>query len=230
MASLGGGSSSTAGAPAASSRFNLDAMEEKKAPAFQRGKDGHLTLNTGDDFFSNPMGGSSRQASLGEGAPRQPASQHSAVGPLCCGHLHVQVAWLQLAVGAATLLKPLAPPPAASHSAAADRQASLGAVRAYGGMGGSGPPKGKQPAAPAAEGPGAAQQRFGNAKSISSSAFHGQDSKESDYERNQRLQQFQVRGAAGCAAASWQKNGACLPGCLPASCVSSYPFSHPSIH
>ena len=72
VASLGGGSSSTAGAPAASSRFNLDVMEEKKAPAFQRGKDGHLTLNAGDDFFSNPMGGgSSRQASLGE----RPASK-----------------------------------------------------------------------------------------------------------------------------------------------------------
>ena len=82
-----------------------------------------------------------------------------------------------------------------------------------GGSGGGPPPKGKQPAAPAADGPGAAQQRFGNAKSISSSAFHGQDSKESEYERNQRLQQFQVGGWAvltpcwQLADASWQHHG-----------------------
>ena len=43
----------------------------------QRGKDGHLTLNavgTGDDFFSNPLGGgnlSGRQGSLGACGTRQ---------------------------------------------------------------------------------------------------------------------------------------------------------------
>lgn len=55
-------------APAApaSSRFNMDTLEEKKKPAFQRGKDGHLTLNAADDFFSNPLGGSAGRAnSLG---------------------------------------------------------------------------------------------------------------------------------------------------------------------
>lgn len=61
--------------------------------------------------------------------------------------------------------------------------------RGYGGASSSSKPKQE-------EGPGAAQQRFGNAKSISSSAFHGQDNQESEYEKQQRLQQFQV-GAGG---------------------------------
>lgn len=36
----------------------------------QRGKDGHLTLNTSGDFFSNPMGGSSVGVSSGSGGSR----------------------------------------------------------------------------------------------------------------------------------------------------------------
>jgi hypothetical protein len=67
-------------------------------------------------------------------------------------------------------------------------------------------------AKPAEAGPGLAQQRFGNAKSISSSAFHGRDDRESDYEKQQRLQQFQV-GAGACActsASSWVRG--CLVG------------------
>ncbi|EFN50574.1 hypothetical protein CHLNCDRAFT_55734, partial [Chlorella variabilis] len=68
-----------------------------------------------------------------------------------------------------------------------DKQSSFGMPRGgYGGGGGGA--KGK---AAAAEGPGVAQQRFGNAKSISSSAFHGQDNQESEYEKQQRLSQFQ---------------------------------------
>lgn len=62
-----------AAAPAApaSSRFNMDTLEEKKKPAFQRGKDGHLTLAAADDFFSNPLGGAAgRSNSLGGCRPR----------------------------------------------------------------------------------------------------------------------------------------------------------------
>ncbi|PSC67912.1 putative ADP-ribosylation factor GTPase-activating AGD8 [Micractinium conductrix] len=127
------------GAPAApaSSRFTMDALEEKKPAAVARGKDGHLTLNAGDDFFSNPMGSArslDKQSSMGSGVPRGGG---------------------------------------------------------YGGGYGSGaPPPKKQE-----EGPGAAQQRFGNAKSISSSAFHGRDNAESEYEKQQRLSQFQGAGA-----------------------------------
>jgi hypothetical protein len=38
------------------------------SPRMQRGKDGHLTLNSSDDFFSNPLGGGGRSGSLGERA------------------------------------------------------------------------------------------------------------------------------------------------------------------
>lgn len=126
------------GGPPAASRFNMDAMEEKK-PALQRGKDGHLTLNGGDDFFSNPMG---------SGGGMRPGSL--------------------------------------------EKQSSFGMARGGGyGGGGAAAAKGKQ----AQEGPGAAQQRFGNAKSISSSAFHGADDSESNFEKQQRLSQFQGAGA-----------------------------------
>ncbi|GAB4815643.1 hypothetical protein N2152v2_002689 [Parachlorella kessleri] len=55
-----GSKSDAAPSAPAGSRFNMDLMEGKKKPAVQRGKDGHLTLNTsGGDFFSNPMGGGS---------------------------------------------------------------------------------------------------------------------------------------------------------------------------
>ncbi|KAL4434371.1 hypothetical protein ABPG75_000812 [Micractinium tetrahymenae] len=128
-------------APAApaGSRFNMDALEEKKKPAFQRGKDGHLTLNAADDFFSNPMGGG-----------------------------------------------------AAGRSNSLDKPSSSygGAARGAAAGSGAGSSKPKQE-----EGPGVAQQRFGNAKSISSSAFHGRDNQESEYEKQQRLQQFQGAGA-----------------------------------
>ncbi|KAI7836389.1 hypothetical protein COHA_009751 [Chlorella ohadii] len=124
----------------ATSRFNMDTLEEKK-PALQRGKDGHLTLNavgTGDDFFSNPLGGgnlSGRQGSL-------------------------------------------------------DKGPAFGGSRGFGGSASSAAAK-----KPADEGPGVAQQRFGNAKSISSAAFHGRDNAESEYEKQQRLSQFQGSAA-----------------------------------
>lgn len=93
--------------------------------------------------------------------------------------------------------------PAASLTLSAPLPASLqppdkpsafgGSSRAYA----SGPGAGKK-AGPKDEGPGVAQQRFGNAKSISSSAFHGKDDKESEYEKQQRLSQFQVGAGASC--------------------------------
>jgi ADP-ribosylation factor GTPase-activating protein 2/3 len=95
-------------------------------------------VGTGDDFFSNPLGGgnlSGRQGSL-------------------------------------------------------DKPAFGGSSR--GGFGGGSATATKKPAE---EGPGLAQQRFGNAKSISSSAFHGRDNAESEYEKQQRLSQFQGSAA-----------------------------------
>ena len=45
---------------AAASRFAYSQLAEEdeavKAPSVRRGKDGHLTLGTTDDFFSNPTG------------------------------------------------------------------------------------------------------------------------------------------------------------------------------
>lgn len=98
---------------------------------------------------------------------------------------------------------------------------SAAAARSSGG----GSRGGKQPVD---EGPGVAQQRFGNAKSISSSAFHNDDRGESDYERQQRLAQFQgqvrsTRGSAGhivpCYCASTGSSQQQSPGdcCLLAS-------------
>lgn len=119
-----------AAAAPGTSRFDLDVLEEKKAPAVQRGKDGHITLGGSADFFNNPMGGSlGRTSSLDKGKP------------------------------------------------AASR----------GGGRGSRPQQ--------QEDNSAAQQRFGNAKSISSAAFFNADSKETDYEKNSKLAQFQGAGA-----------------------------------
>ena len=127
-------------APApAGSRFNMDALEEKKKPAAQRGKDGHLTLNTGGDFFSNPMGGGVNRTSSLDKSPTYAALSGSRGG----------------------------------------------------GRGGAG----SSSSTHQDSGPGAAQQRFGNAKSISSSAFFNDDQKESNYEQQQRLAQFQGQGA-----------------------------------
>uniref|UniRef100_A0A1D2A1R9 Arf-GAP domain-containing protein n=1 Tax=Auxenochlorella protothecoides TaxID=3075 RepID=A0A1D2A1R9_AUXPR len=44
------------GAQAPSSRFDLDAMEERARPPAQRGQDGHLKLTSNDDFFNDPLG------------------------------------------------------------------------------------------------------------------------------------------------------------------------------
>ena len=56
------GSSPLASSTPATSRFAYDVLaaedEAAKAPNTKRGKDGHLTLNQGNDFFSNPMGSS----------------------------------------------------------------------------------------------------------------------------------------------------------------------------
>lgn len=51
---------------ARSSRFDMDALEEKVRPAVQRGQDGHLKLSASSDFFDDPFG--DRVAS-GPGSP-----------------------------------------------------------------------------------------------------------------------------------------------------------------
>lgn len=123
-----------------SSRFTMDALEEKKRPAVQRGKDGHLTLNASNDFFSDPLGKAS-------------------------------------GMGGRDSLD------------ASPRNGGFGASSSSSGrVGGS--RRGAPAPAPVAD-TGVAQQRFGNAKSISSSAFFNDDNKESDYERQGKLQQFQ---------------------------------------
>ena len=68
------------GAPPASSRFNMDALEEKRRPV-SRGKDGHLTLNGGDDFFSDPLGKSTNAVG---NQPRSPTGL-SGVGGMSSG-------------------------------------------------------------------------------------------------------------------------------------------------
>jgi ADP-ribosylation factor GTPase-activating protein 2/3 len=145
------------GAPPASSRFTMDALEEKRRPAVQRGKDGHLTLNAGDDFFSDPLGKSSAGA---YNEPRSPTgtSSHGGGGGGVGGQ--------------------------SSGSGFGSRP-----------MGGSNSRRG--PAAPAAApaDSGAAQARFGNAKSISSSSYFNEESRETDYERQGKLQQFQGSSA-----------------------------------
>ena len=72
----------------------------------------------------------------------------------------------------------------------------------------------------------AAQQRFGNAKSISSAAFFNADSKETDYEKNSKLAQFQARGSCGQRQArSRRLAGAASPGRAAASLTLG--FSRP---
>jgi ADP-ribosylation factor GTPase-activating protein 2/3 len=142
------------GAPPASSRFNMDALEEKRRPAVQRGKDGHLTLNAGDDFFSDPMGKNSAAAYNEPRSPTGTSSGGSGVGGMSSG------------------------------SGFGSRP-----------MGGGGS-NSRRPAAPAAPtDTGAAQTRFGNAKSISSASYFNEESRETDYERQGKLQQFQGSSA-----------------------------------
>lgn len=119
----------------ASSRFNLDVMEERKKPAAIRGKDGHLTIGSsaGDDFFSDPMGKSvNRTSSLDKSSPR--AFQMGGVR------------------------RP-------QQAKATDVSSTL------------------------------AQQKFGNAKSISSSAFFDEGKAENDYDKQTKLAQFQGSNA-----------------------------------
>ena len=117
-----------------SSRFALDALEEKKSTV-QRGQDGHVTLDLNDDFFSNPLGSS-----------KTPAERKSSV------------------------------PSPTGIGATASRSAF-----------------GKSSRKPSTEvsSTGEAQQRFGNAKSISSSAYFNQNSAESEMEKQGKLAQFQ---------------------------------------
>ena len=77
-------SSPLASSTPATSRFAYDVLaaedEAAKAPNMKRGKDGHLTLNQGNDFFSNPMGsgastsGTSRSQRATRWASRRAAS------------------------------------------------------------------------------------------------------------------------------------------------------------
>jgi len=142
------------GAPPSSSRFDMDALEEKRRPAVQRGKDGHLKLNQGDDFFSDPMGKSSSGAHNGPRSPTGTSTEGGGVNSSGNGF----------------------------------------GSRPVGGSNNSRRAGG--PAAPAAPvDSGAAQARFGNAKSISSSSYFNEESRETDYERQGKLQQFQGSSA-----------------------------------
>mmetsp|Transcript_618 Transcript_618/g.1440 ORF Transcript_618/g.1440 Transcript_618/m.1440 type:complete len:404 (+) Transcript_618:168-1379(+) len=121
-----------------SSRFALDALEEKKSTV-QRGKDGHVQLDMNDDFFSNPMGNAT--------SPKQPET-----------------------------LSPT------GTSGSAGRSSAFGK-----------PSRGTKPKQ--TETSGDAQQRFGNAKSISSATYFNETSRENDYERQTKLAQFQGSAA-----------------------------------
>ena len=137
------------------SRFTMDALEEKRRPPVQRGRDGHLTLNPSTDFFADPLGSNTSVSS-----PRSPTGVSRAHGGSPSGY----------------------------GTAATTTASRGGGGRGYGG--------GKATAAPAAEpDSGVAQARFGNAKSISSSAFFNDEQKESDYERQGKLAQFQGSAA-----------------------------------
>jgi ADP-ribosylation factor GTPase-activating protein 2/3 len=134
-------------APAASSRFNMDAMEEKRRPAPARGKDGHLTLDASSDFFSDPLGKTSS------------------------GALGRQDSWDTKAFSGSGSSKPATTRP------------------------GQGGRRGGAATAAADTASGLAQERFGNAKSISSSAFFNDDQKDNEYERSTKLSQFQGSSA-----------------------------------
>lgn len=122
---------------AGSSRFALDSLEEKKSNVL-RGKDGHIILDSGDDFFSNPLGSEK--------------------------------------VKAKESLSPT------GTSSVAPRTA----------FGKTSRKNSKEPT----QASGDAQARFGNAKSISSSAyFNEENSNSSELERQGKMAQFQGSSA-----------------------------------
>lgn len=63
---VSGASSSSAGAPGGS-RFSYDVLNAEPVAAMQRGKDGHLTLNSSNDFFSQAA------AARAGGGPARPS-------------------------------------------------------------------------------------------------------------------------------------------------------------
>ena len=156
---VGGG-----GTAAPSSRFTMDALEEKRRPAMQRGKDGHLTLSASDDFFADPFGKTTKSGGAG-GESLSPTGM-SNIG--------------------------------------------IGGTRS--GMAGGSRGRGAAAAPAAQPDSGAAQARFGNAKSISSSAFFDDDKKESDYEKQGRLSQFQGSTAISSDAYFGRQSSASRPG------------------
>lgn len=118
---------------AGSSRFALDSLEEKKSNV-QRGKDGHIILDSGDDFFSNPLGS-------------EKVKTKESLSPT-------------------------------GTSSVAPRSTFGKTARKHS----------KEPPQAAGD----AQARFGNAKSISSSAyFNEENSNSSELERQGRMAQFQ---------------------------------------
>jgi ADP-ribosylation factor GTPase-activating protein 2/3 len=121
------------------SRFNLDAMEERKRPAPSRGKDGHLTIGGSDDFFSNPMGSGLNRASSID----KPTSTTT------------------------------------GGSGYSNGVSMFGRKQAVSTGGGNN------------AGSTLAQEKFGNAKSISSAAFFDDGQRENDYEKQSKLAQFQ---------------------------------------
>lgn len=124
------------------SRFNLDAMEERKRPAPSRGKDGHLTIGGSDDFFSNPIGSGLNRASSID----KPTSTTTGGGG------------------------------GSGYSSGVSMFGRKQAANAGGGNN---------------AGSTLAQEKFGNAKSISSAAFFDDGQRENDYEKQSKLAQFQ---------------------------------------
>jgi len=122
----------------AGSRFAYDTITEAPAPNVQRGKDGHLTLNTkGNDFFSSGGTGSS-----------------------------------------------------SLNKTSFDKAGGSSSSR-----------RGTQDVGE----PAVAQQRFGNAKAISSKDFQGGSDRETEYERQAKLQQF--KGASSISSADYFGEG-----------------------
>lgn len=98
------------GAQAPSSRFDLDAMEERARPPAQRGQDGHLKLTSNDDFFNDPLGSDAGCNSPGGGG---------------FGGGGGSSGW-----GRASRSVPAGPPPTTSDASGSAAQARFGSAKA----------------------------------------------------------------------------------------------------
>lgn len=120
-----------------SSRFAMDTLEEKMRPA--RGKDGHLTLDTSSDFFSDPIGHKSSGLGVQDSIEAVKTNGTPGAGAVFSGSIRQT-----------------------SRTKLSQEQEV-----------------------------GTAQARFGDAKSISSSAFFDDQQQDNGYERSVKLSQFQ---------------------------------------